>query len=63
MVITDEKEIPTNRHLEYYKGNPFWAWDIDGEAISEHTLNKWLYSYKNGVWTRPINLPNEKDIY
>lgn len=57
-IVTDPKEIPTNRRQIY---NPdwfpdnVWVWDIDNYFITEYTLfNQRLYhQHENGLWSRP----------
>jgi len=58
-VVTEPKEIPTNRRRIYNPAGgfdePTWVWDVGGQTITEYTLfYQRMYSVDiNQVWTRP----------
>jgi hypothetical protein len=59
-VVTDPKEIPTNRRISKdprYNSSktPVYVWDVGGITITEYTLiYQRMYAQKeDGTWTRP----------
>ncbi len=54
--VTDKKEIPHNRRINYDQfEKPVFIWDIGDYWVTEYTLfHQRMYAQdKNGNWTRP----------